>query len=475
MSAERAPAAAAAGVDPAAAPYQRPAPDPSSLMRLTIDSIDLEANGVARHDGKVVFVRGALPGETVIAARVRRKPKFDVAETVQVLRASSQRVTPRCPHFGTCGGCSMQHLDPAAQLAIKQRVLEDQLWHLARLRPSTVLRAVAGPSWGYRHRARLSVRHVAKKGGVLVGFHERQSSYVADMRECHVLPAAVSALLVPLRGLVAAMTIRDRLPQIEVAVGGMTPGEAVIALVFRVLEPPTAEDRALFADFARRHGVECWLQPKGPDTVHWLCGPAGIEGSRLGYRLAEFDVSVPFRPTDFTQVNHALNETLVHRALSLLAPQPGDRVADLFCGLGNFTLPLARRSREVVGIEGSAALVARAMDNARLNHLDAGLSLRVANLFEITPADWHALGRFDRVLVDPPREGALAIAQALAASEHAQRPRRLVYVSCNPATLARDAAVLVHEGSWTLEAAGALNMFPHTSHVESIAVFEPGR
>ncbi len=445
-------------------------------LTLDVASLDLEANGVAHHEGKVVFVRGALPGERVRATLVRRKPRFDVAQTVEVLRESHSRVAPRCPHFGVCGGCSMQHLEPGAQLAIKQRALEDQLRHIGKLRPQLVLRALAGPSWGYRYRARLSVRNVPKKGGVLVGFHEKGSSYVADMRECHVLPKRLSDLLLPLRELVGSLSLRDRLPQIEVAIGEATRGDLLAALVLRVLEPPTDADRRALLAFAARERVELWLQPAGPDSIRLLCTrdgePAADDrASELGYRLAEFDVRMPYRPTDFTQVNHRINEALVGRALRLLDPQPGERVADLFCGLGNFTLPLARRAREVVGIEGSAVLTRRALENAALNGLAGNTRFRTANLFELTPEGWASLGRFDRVLIDPPREGALAVVKALSAD--AAKPNRIVYVSCNPATLARDAAILAHEGGFVLRAAGAIDMFPQTSHVESIAVFEP--
>ncbi|MFT4099942.1 MAG: 23S rRNA (uracil(1939)-C(5))-methyltransferase RlmD [Burkholderiaceae bacterium] len=467
---------------------RRSAEPPPADRLFDIESLDLDANGVARADGKVVFVRGALPGERVRASIVRSKPKFDVAATAEVLRESPLRVVPRCPHFGVCGGCSMQHMDARGQLSIKQRVLEDQFLHLAGgLRPETVLRPLAGPSWGYRQRARLSVRHVEKKGGVLVGFHERGSSYVADMRECHVLPPRVSALLLPMRELVAGLSIRDRMPQIEVAIG-----DDVLALVFRVIEPPSDADRRALTAFARLHDLEVWLQPKGPDTIALLADgcpdaapptllastpaasrpPAPV--SRLAYTLPEFDVRMPFRPTDFTQVNHDVNRALVGRAIRLLDCQPGETVADLFCGLGNFTLPLARRvggQGRVLGIEGSATLTARATDNASVNGLQDRVEFRTANLFDMTPAAWRELGAFDRVLIDPPREGALEVVKGIAADPHA--PRRIVYVSCNPATLARDAAVLAHTGGYRLVAAGAINMFPHTSHVESIAVFEP--
>ena len=443
---------------------------PQPEVVLEIESLDLEANGIARLDGKVVFVRDALPGERVRAGVVRRKAKFDVAQTLEVLRPSSMRAVPRCPHFGVCGGCSMQHLDARSQLAIKQRALEDQLWHIGKVRAGTMLRPIAGPAWGYRYRARLSVRHVPKKGGVLVGFHERGSSYVADMRECHVLDPRAAALLMPLRELLAGLDMRDRMPQIEVA-----SSADMLALVFRVLDTPTPGDRDRLVAFAREHRFELWFQPKGPDSiqlVHAPDSPPEAPVSRLAYALPEFSVNMPFRPTDFTQVNHRINEVLVSRAVRLLDPRPNERVADLFCGLGNFSLPLARRARQVVGIEGSSTLVARAREAAAANGIDqdrAGFD--VANLFELTLDDWRSLGAFDRVLIDPPREGALEVCKALAADS--RKPARIVYVSCNPATLARDAGVLVHTGGFRLVAAGAVNMFPHTSHVESMAVFEP--
>jgi len=402
----------------------------------------------------------------VSARIVRRKPRFDVAQTEHIERASPVRAVPRCPNFGICGGCSMQHIEPRAQVSIKQRVLEDTLWHIGRVRPESMLGPIVGPAFGYRQRARLSVRHVPKKGGVLVGFHERGSSYVADMRECHVLPPRVSALLEPLRELVAASSLRDRLPQVEVA-----QGDDTLALVLRVLQPPSDEDRVAFRAFGARHGVELWLQPQGPDSIELFWSPHP-DGSTLGYALPEFGIRMPFRPTDFTQVNPAINASLVGRAVRLLDPQPGDRVADLFCGLGNFTLPLATRAAMVQGFEGSPSLVRRAQDNARANGLGSRATFRAINLFTLTPADWRGFGPFERVLVDPPREGALEVARALSEADM-PRPRRLVYVSCNPATLARDAAVLVHEGGWHLRSAGVVNMFPHTSHVESIAVLEP--
>ena len=456
------------------APAKQPAssPAPARAPILEIESLDMEARGVGRlvdedgQPGKVIFVEGALPGERVTYSSFRKKPSYEQAQVVDVLRESALRTTPQCRFFGTCGGCSMQHLDVRAQVAIKQRVLEDNLWHLAKLRPETVFRPIHGPSWGYRYRARLTVRHVAKKGGVLVGFHERKSSYVADMTSCEVLPPHVSAMLVPLRRLVESLSIRDRLPQIELAVGS-----SVTALVLRILEPLSVEDEARLRVFADEHGVQFWVQPKGPDTAV----PFYPLDVALDYTLPEFGIRMPFKPTDFTQVNHAINRVLVGRAVRMLAPRRGDRVLDLFCGLGNFTLPLARLAREVVGIEGSEALTARALANAKENGVDGHTSFACRNLFEITADDMRALGAFDKFLVDPPREGALAVAKALAdiaQSGGGPLPARIVYVSCNPATLARDAGLLVHEAGYRLKGAGVVNMFPHTSHVESIALFE---
>jgi 23S rRNA (uracil1939-C5)-methyltransferase len=467
---------------------RRSAAPPAPPIRLDVESLDLEGHGVARHEGKVVFVRGGLPGETVLAEVVRRKPRFEVADVVSVLRESSSRVRPRCPHFGVCGGCATQHVDARAQVAFKQRSLEDTLWHLGRVKPETVLPPIEGPTWGYRFRARLTARHVAKKGGVLVGFHERGSSFVADMTECHTLPAFVSDLLVPLRRMTESLSIRERMPQVEVAVGELDPGIAtglrdrhVVALVFRVLDQPSDDDLAALCDFGRMHRVEVWLQPKGPETAWLLSDLAGTRTapvSALGYSLAEFGLRIPFLPTEFTQVNFAVNQQLIARAVRMLDLQPQDRVVDLFCGLGNFTLPLATRAHRVLGIEGSPALVARARQNAELNRkvllgqagAADGVEFRTANLFEFDAAAWQSLGPVDKLLIDPPRDGALAIAQALATVP--ERPRRVVYVSCNPATLARDLGVMVNTGGWKLSCAGVVNMFPHTAHVESIAVLD---
>ena len=437
---------------------------------LEVESLDLDGQGVAhRADGKVVFIEGALPGERVQVNVGRRKNQWEQGQVTAIARESAQRVSPGCPHFGlhreACGGCKMQHLHPTAQVAVKQRVLEDNLWHLGKVKPERLLRPIEGPAWGYRYRARLSVRYVARKDVVLVGFHERKSRYVADMSRCEVLPPAVSALLPRLRALVAAMAERDRLPQIELAMG-----DDVVALVLRHLAPLPDGDLARLRAFSAEHGVQWWLQPKGPDTVHRL----DDDGAELAYALPEFDVHMPFKPTDFTQVNPHINRVLVQRALTRLGPQPGERVIDWFCGLGNFTLPIARRGATVLGIEGSQALVQRAGDNAARNGLSADFEVR--NLFELVPDDLVALGAVDRWLVDPPREGAFALAKAAADLVQTGAawapPKRIVYVSCNPATLARDAGLLVHQAGYRCTQAGVVNMFPHTAHVESMAVFE---
>ncbi|KRB27981.1 23S rRNA (uracil(1939)-C(5))-methyltransferase RlmD [Acidovorax sp. Root70] len=459
---------------------------------LHVQSMDLDAQGVARKpDGKVVFIDGALPFELVTANTHRKKNNWEQASLVAIHRESSQRVRPDCPHFGlhagACGGCKMQHLHVGAQVAVKQRVLEDNLWHLGKVKAETMLRPIEGPAWGYRYRARLAVRHVIKKGQVLVGFHERKSRYIADMQTCKILPPHVDAMLMPLRALIASLDARDTCPQIELACG-----DTVTALVLRHLEPLSAGDIAQLRAFAAEHHVQWWLQPKGPDTVKLL----DEGGERLSYALPDFGITMPFKPTDFTQVNPHINRVLVSRALRLLDVQPHERVIDWFCGLGNFTLPLATQAREVLGIEGSEALVARSRENYALNQAQAPDHKALAatdfvarNLFEMTPEMLVADGAADKWLVDPPREGAFALAKALADIEQARigaegagplpagaegwtPPKRIVYVSCNPATLARDAGLLVHLAGYRCTAAGMINMFPHTAHVESMAVFE---
>ncbi len=425
-----------------------------------IESLDHEGRGIAHVDGKVIFIEDALPGERVEYRSYQRKPKYEQATATAILKASPLRVTPPCPHFGVCGGCSMQHLDPSAQTAVKQRVLEDAFAHIGKLAPEVLYPPITSATWGYRHRARLSVRYVAKKGGVLVGFHEKRSSYVALMHECRVLPKAVSDLIDPLKALVEGMSGRDRLPQIEISIG-----DGQVVLVLRHLEPLSADDQQALRDFADTHGIVWYLQPKGPATAH-LFHP--LETPPLAYSLPEYDLTLRFSPTEFTQVNHGVNNLLVRRAMALLQPQPGERIADMFCGLGNFTLPIARSGATVVGIEGSKELVERARANAELNGLADRCEYGVANLFDATPESLAALGHFDKMLIDPPRDGAAELVRSLGEDG----PKRIVYVSCKPSTLARDAAILIHEKGYVLKGAGIANMFPHTSHVESIALFE---
>ena len=440
---------------------------------IDIKSLDMDARGVGHIEnedgtpGKVVFVEGALPGERVSFETFKKKKNWEAARLVAIHKESSMRVKPKCEHFDYCGGCSMQHLEPSAQVAIKQRTLEDNLWHLSKIKAGNVMRPMYGPTWGYRYRARLSLRHVPKKGDVvLVGFHEKKSVYVADIQSCQILPPHVSDMLLPLRALVRSLSIYNKVPQIELAIG-----EDLTVLVLRNMEALTAADETKLKAFADQYKIQWWLQPKGPDTAH----PFYPLDKELHYLLPEFNVRMPFKPVDFTQVNHHINRVLVSKALRLLEVQPQDRVADLFCGLGNFTLPLATQAREVVGIEGSTALTERALSNAVVNGVAEKTSFMTRNLFEVTKEDLIALGKFDRMLIDPPRDGAMALSLALAELKKTHPgllPKRIVYVSCSPSTLARDAGVLVHLCGYVLNKAGVVNMFPHTSHVESMAVFD---
>jgi 23S rRNA (uracil1939-C5)-methyltransferase len=428
--------------------------------RVRIDALTHDGRGVAHVDGKAVFVPGALAGEEVRVQRVRRHRGHDEARLLEILTASPARVAPRCEYFGVCGGCALQHLDHSAQLAAKQDVLLESLKRIGGVAPETVLAPLAGPAWRYRRRARLSVRRVAGKDRVLVGFRERASAFVTDMRHCDVLAEPVGSLVGALADLIAELRICARAPQIEVTV---TEEDAV--LVLRVLDPPDADDRARLAAFAERHGVTFYLQPGGAETARPLAGEAALPH----YRLEEFDVDIAFAPTDFVQVNGELNARLVSHAIAQLAPAPTDEVLDLYCGVGNFTLPLARRAARVTGVEGDAGLVQRARDNVRRNALD-NVDLRVADLADGIELFPWARRRYDLVLLDPPRVGASGVLAQFAV----WNPRRVVYVSCDPATLARDAGVLVREHGLRMRAAGILDMFPHTAHVESLAVFEPG-
>ena len=429
---------------------------------VTVDGLTHEGEGVV-HAGKTVFVAGALPGERIRMRRSRRHRQHDDGELLEVLSPSSDRVTPRCPHFGVCGGCALQHLASPAQLAAKEQELRDNLARLARATPLRWLAPLMGPAWGYRRRARLGARFVHKKDRELVGFRERAGRYVAELAHCDVLAPPAGELIAPLAELIGALTIREAVPQVEVAVA-----DNATALVLRVLEPPAPTDLERLAAFAAAHRVRLYLQPGGLASVQEL----GPPGEPLHYALPHFDLELEFAPTDFIQVNAAVNEALVSRALELLAVDATSRVLDLFCGLGNFTLPLARHAGSVTGVEGERVLIERARRNALRNGI-SNASFHVADLALAPSADGLPWLRqpYSHVLLDPPRTGARAVLAAVAALA----PARLLYISCHPGSLARDLGVLVHEHGFTLEAAGVVDMFPHTAHVESLALLSRTR
>ena len=442
-------------------------PPVQEIKTAIIESLDQEGRGVTHVEGKTVFVDGALPNEKVTFQSIRVKPSYEVANMVDLIKQSNQRVTPKCPHFGLCGGCKLQHLDFASQVAAKQRLLESDLWHIGKVKATNMLPPLYGPTWGYRHKARLSVKYVDKKQRVLVGFNEKGTRYVADMNSCEVLVPEVSALIEPLQQMIERLSIRDKLPQIELAVGetAEVDGIPVIVLILRIMDALNLDDEALLRSFADKHTVQIWTQTKGPDTIkpfYPLVAPS------LKYSLPEFDLTYPFKPNEFTQVNPQINRVMIRRAMQLLAPKNNETIADFFCGIGNFTLPIARSGAQVLGLEGLANLVDRANESAALNSI-SHVKFGVADLFKMTESSLLELGHFDKWLVDPPRDGAFELVKAITAQS---APKLIVYVSCNPATLARDAGVLVNEKGYTLKAAGVINMFPHTAHVESIALFE---
>jgi 23S rRNA (uracil1939-C5)-methyltransferase len=424
------------------------------------DIVDLahDGRGVARVDGKTVFIDGALPGERVRFRVFKRRRQLDEAGLVEVLVASPERVVPACEHFGICGGCSLQHLSAPAQLAAKQRQLLDNLERIGKVRPERVLAPLRGPAWAYRRRARLGVKYVHKKGRVLAGFRERDKPYIADLRRCEVLQAPLAALPRDLAALVETLAIREKIPQVEVSAG-----DAATALVFRVLEPPGPEDTEKIAAFGAEYGVQIFLQTGGLDTVRAL----RPDYPPLTYAVDEGRAVIEFGPVDFIQVNREINASMVTAALELLQLTASDTALDLFCGLGNFTLPLARRARRVLGVEGDASLVAKAESNAARNGVGNAAFVK-ENLFEPAQFGPWAHERYDVVLLDPPRAGAAALLTRMA---H-WRPRRVVYISCHPGSLARDAETLVHAQGFRLTCAGVMDMFPQTTHVESIAVFE---
>lgn len=417
-----------------------------------------DGRGIARAAGKAVFIEGALPGERVRYRVFKRRSQWDEAGLVEVLSASPDRVAPRCAHFGVCGGCSLQHLSPAAQIAAKQRQLLDSLERIGGVRPERVFPPLRGPDYGYRRRARLGVKYVHKKSRVLCGFREREKPYLADMQRCEILLERFAMLPQELAALIETLSLREQLPQVEVAAG-----DEDAALIFRVMAPPNEEDLLKLEGFGLRHGLQIHLQSGGPDSVR----PLSQGAPPLAYTVDGGRVSLEFGPADFIQINRDVNAAMVAAAVELLQPGPRDSVLDLFCGLGNFTLPMARRAARVAGVEGDPALVAKARANAGRNGI-ANADFLVDDLFEPAACGAWSAAAYDLVLLDPPRAGAIAILERMAQ----WRPRRVVYISCHPASLARDAGVLKQAHGYGLAGAGVMDMFPHTTHVESLAVFE---
>ncbi|MES9987420.1 MAG: 23S rRNA (uracil(1939)-C(5))-methyltransferase RlmD [Candidatus Thiodiazotropha endolucinida] len=438
---------------------RRRQPFPVEPVEAEIESLTQDGKGVAHIDGKATFVYGSLPGERVRFVYTGRRRKYDEGRVVEVIESSPQRTEPRCSQFGICGGCSLQHQQPEAQVASKQQAMLDALKHIGKVVPEEVMSPLLSESvWGYRRKARLGVRYVPKKGGTLVGFRERGSSFVADIDQCHILHPRVGQLIPQLSALIDQLSIHDQIPQIEMAMG-----DEECILIFRMLSPPSDEDLMKLAIFAPQHGISIYIQEGGPESIR----PLDFEPTTLSYSLPEYDLQLDFLPSDFTQVNTDINRQMVKRAISLLELQPDDRVLDLFCGLGNFTLPLASAAGQVTGVEGDSGLVARGRENALRNAID-NIEFYTANLYETLDNEPWLMQRFNKVLLDPPRSGAVEIL------EHLPKlgAERIVYVSCYPGTLARDAGILVHEQGYRLKCAGVMDMFPHTAHVESIALFE---
>ena len=430
------------------------------LVFATIENIDQEGRGVTHIDGKAIFVEGALQGELVEFESYVRKPTYEIAFTERVIRQSNLRVKPKCDHFNRCGGCSMQHFEFQAQIAAKQRVFENTLSRIGKVKPETILTPLAGPSWHYRYKGRLRVKFVIKKNKALVGFNEKRTHFIADISSCEVLPKNLSNILPQLQELITKLSIKDKIPQIEFAAD-----QNHLVLVLRILDALNDNDEFLLNTFSSQYPVQFWTQSKGPDTVKPLSKKDDV---KLSYTLKEFGLQFNFMPYDFTQINPFINQVLVRRAMSLLKPSHDDRILDFFCGLGNFTLPIARSGSKVTGIEGSVSLLERAKQCRDENDLESLVDYKCMNLFEITKELLLQLGKANKWLIDPPRDGAFQLVQLI---DDDINPSLIVYVSCNPATLARDAQILVNEKGYRLDKAGIVNMFPHTSHVESIALF----
>ena len=430
------------------------------LVLATIENIDQEGRGVTHIDGKAIFVEGALQGELVEFESYVKKPTYEIAFTERVIRQSNLRVKPKCDHFNRCGGCSMQHFEFQAQIAAKQRVFENTLSRIGKVKPETILTPLAGPSWHYRYKGRLRVKFVIKKNKALVGFNEKRTHFIADISSCEVLPKNLSDILPQLQELITKLSIKDKIPQIEFAAD-----QNHLVLVLRILDALNDNDEFLLNKFSSQYPVQFWTQSKGPETVKPLSKKDDV---KLSYTLKEFGLQFNFMPYDFTQINPFINQVLVRRAMSLLKPSHDDRILDFFCGLGNFTLPIARSGSKVTGIEGSTSLLERAKECRDENKLESLVDYQCMNLFEITKELLLQLGKANKWLIDPPRDGAFQLVQLI---DDEINPSLIVYVSCNPATLARDAQILVNEKGYRLDKAGIVNMFPHTSHVESIALF----
>lgn len=436
---------------------------PTEPVRCDVETLSHDGRGIARQDGKVLFVDGALPGEKVMAKVVSTRSKFDELRTLEVLESAPDRQAPPCEFADLCGGCSLQHMSSDAQIRFKENTLREQFAHFGGIEPEEWIAPLRpGSTLGYRRKARMGVRYVRARESVLVGFREKRNSFLTDIDRCVVLDPRIGERIIPLRELLHGMDAYARIPQVEVACGDDTA-----AMVFRNMEDLSGGDREKLIAFGQAHDLHIYLQPKGPNTVHRIWPEsAGRDDERLSYRLDAFDLTMEFHPMDFTQVNADINKDMVNRAVEWLDVQPGERVLDLFCGLGNFTLPLARKGGQVVGVEGDDAMVVRGSENAKLNGLE-NVSFHGADLHgDFTGQSWAKEG-FDKILIDPPRSGAEDICKYLTAFG----ARSIVYVSCNPATLARDAGVMARNG-YRLVRAGVMDMFPHTTHVESIALFE---
>ncbi|HKK54943.1 23S rRNA (uracil(1939)-C(5))-methyltransferase RlmD [Marinobacter sp.] len=438
---------------------RRRKPLPQEPVRCVIETLSHDGRGIARDNGKTQFVDGAMPGETVMARVVGSRSRFDELRTLDVLESSPQRITPPCEFADLCGGCSLQHMSGDAQIEFKEQTLREHFAHFGGIEPETWVPPMRSRSLGYRRKARLGVKYVPARESVLVGFREKRSSFLTDIDRCVVLDPRIGEKIMPLRELLHGLEAFRRIPQVEVACG-----DDAAAMVFRNMDELSDSDRAALISFGQAHNLHIYLQPKGPDTVHRIWPEGGPE--RLSYQLEEFDLELEFHPMDFTQVNAEMNRGMVQRAMEWLDVQPGERVLDLFCGLGNFTLPLALKAGQVVGVEADESMVVRGRENSKRNRL-SNVDFHGADLqSDFTRQPWAGEG-FDKILIDPPRSGALEVCEHLTAFG----ARRVVYVSCNPATLARDAGVMVRNG-YRLVRAGVMDMFPHTTHVESMALFE---